>query len=243
MAFLLSRLPFSHSLVTQCFRKERDELTYEAFDVTTTTMLDEKPTLAAAADWSTADDIIDASLCEKMKEQGKSCSSNSFVKDSDPFGRQRQQQITDDAETSSSDVNDDDVDVNMKKETSSMSDRDNGNVARIEEFEILKLLGKGAYGKVYQVRKVAGSNSGRIFAMKAINKSSIVSSQTDLRHTKSERDVLVTVDHPFIVQLHYAFETKRRLYLVQVTFLSCLFEVFGKTIENAIQVLLYQPPP
>ena len=198
--------------MTQCFRKERDELTYEVFDV----MLDEKPTLAAANDWSAADDSdASPSLFEKMNEQDKSCS-NSFGKDSDPFASQ-QQQSTDDAETSSSDANDD-VDVTMKKETS-LSDRDNGNAARIEEFEILKLLGKGAYGKVYQVRKVAGSNSGRIFAMKAINKSSIVSSQTDLRHTKSERDVLVTVDHPFIVQLHYAFETKRRLYLVQVQFL------------------------
>ncbi len=88
--------------------------------------------------------------------------------------------------------------------------------AKIEDFEILKLLGKGAYGKVYQVRKVHGPNSGQIFAMKAINKASIVSSKTDVRHTKSERDVLVEVDHPFIVHLHYAFETQRRLYLVQV---------------------------
>ena len=221
MAFLLSRLPFSHSLVTQCFRKERDELTYEAFDVRPT-MLDEKPTLAAAADWSTADaDDATPSLFEKMNEQDKSCS-NSFGKDSEPFASasasQRQQQNTDDTETSGSDGNEN-TDVTMKKETN-LSDRDNGNATRIEEFEILKLLGKGAYGKVYQVRKVVGSNTGRIFAMKAINKSSIVSSQTDLRHTKSERDVLVTVDHPFIVQLHYAFETKRRLYLVQVLFLA-----------------------
>jgi hypothetical protein len=53
--------------------------------------------------------------------------------------------------------------------------------------------------------------------MKAISKASIATSVTDLRHTKSERDVLASVDHPFIVRLHFAFESKRRLYLVQVS--------------------------
>lgn len=104
--------------------------------------------------------------------------------------------------------------------TESTMKKDSAKAARIDDFEILRLLGKGAYGKVYQVRKVHGPNSGQIFAMKAINKASIVSSKTDVRHTKSERDVLVTVDHPFIVHLHYAFETQRRLYLVQVCYLT-----------------------
>lgn len=88
----------------------------------------------------------------------------------------------------------------------------------INDFKILKVLGKGAYGKVYQVRKINGPGSGQIYAMKAMNKSRICGSKTDVRHTKAERDVLVSVNkesNPFIVRLHFAFETERRLYLVQ----------------------------
>lgn len=196
MAFLLSFIPLSHTLVTHCFRKER-EVTYDLFDVKPT-MLDEKPALTSAADWLPSEENErEASLFEKMNEGVEACC-NSFEKDSDLFTT---------AET----------EAEAMKKDSSLKNGANVNAATIEDFEILKLLGKGAYGKVYQVRKVHGAGSGKIFAMKAINKTSIISSQTDLRHTKSERDVLVTVNHPFIVHLHFAFETKRRLYLVQVT--------------------------
>jgi len=91
-------------------------------------------------------------------------------------------------------------------------------VPSINDFQILKVLGKGAYGKVYQVRKINGPGSGQIYAMKAMNKSRICGSKTDVRHTKAERNVLVSVNNdsnPFIVRLHFAFETERRLYLVQ----------------------------
>jgi len=86
---------------------------------------------------------------------------------------------------------------------------------RIKDFDLLKVLGKGAYGKVFQARKVRGSHQGQVFAIKSVNKDRIASSQTDIRHTKAERDVLVKTDHPFIVKMYYAFETSKRLYLVQ----------------------------
>ena len=85
----------------------------------------------------------------------------------------------------------------------------------LSDFQFLKVLGRGAYGKVYQARKVKGIHKGELFAVKSVNKSRIKSSNTDMRHTKSERDVLVKTDHPFIVSLHFAFETSKRLYLVQ----------------------------
>ena len=86
---------------------------------------------------------------------------------------------------------------------------------RIKDFDLLKVLGKGAYGKVFQARKVRGSHQGQVFAIKSVNKDRIASSQTDIRHTKAERDVLVKTEHPFIVKMYYAFETNKRLYLVQ----------------------------
>lgn len=38
------------------------------------------------------------------------------------------------------------------------------------DFQLLKVLGKGGYGKVFQVRKVSGSQQGQIFAMKVLKK-------------------------------------------------------------------------
>lgn len=39
-----------------------------------------------------------------------------------------------------------------------------------KDFELLKVLGKGGYGKVFQVRKVTGKDSSKVFAMKVLKK-------------------------------------------------------------------------
>ncbi|XP_066155836.1 ribosomal protein S6 kinase beta-2 [Euwallacea fornicatus] len=83
-----------------------------------------------------------------------------------------------------------------------------------KDFDLLKVLGKGGYGKVFQCRKRTGTDSGQIFAMKVLRKASIVRNQKDVSHTKAERNILESVMHPFIVQLNYAFQTGGKLYLV-----------------------------
>ncbi|XP_066552213.1 ribosomal protein S6 kinase beta-1 [Amia ocellicauda] len=85
---------------------------------------------------------------------------------------------------------------------------------RPECFELLRVLGKGGYGKVFQVRKVTGANSGKIFAMKVLKKAMIVRNAKDTAHTKAERNILEEVKHPFIVDLIYAFQTGGKLYLI-----------------------------
>ncbi|KRT85783.1 protein kinase [Oryctes borbonicus] len=82
------------------------------------------------------------------------------------------------------------------------------------DFELRKVLGKGGYGKVFQVRKVTGKDAGMIFAMKVLKKASIVRNQKDTAHTKAERNILEEVKHPFIVDLKYAFQTGGKLYLI-----------------------------
>ncbi|OWK17239.1 RPS6KB2 [Cervus elaphus hippelaphus] len=68
-------------------------------------------------------------------------------------------------------------------------------------FELLRVLGKGNYGKVFQVRKAK-----------------IVRNAKDTAHTRAERNILESVKHPFIVELAYAFQTGGKLYLI----LECL---------------------
>ncbi|KAF7218158.1 ribosomal protein S6 kinase beta-2-like, partial [Nothobranchius furzeri] len=85
-------------------------------------------------------------------------------------------------------------------------------------FELLTVLGKGAYGKVFQVRKVQGAQTGKIFAMKVLKKAKIVCNAKDTAHTRAEREILEKVRHPFIVDLLYAFQTGGKLYLI----LECL---------------------
>ncbi|KAL1466470.1 hypothetical protein MTO96_026708, partial [Rhipicephalus appendiculatus] len=62
-----------------------------------------------------------------------------------------------------------------------------------KDFELLKVLGKGGYGKVFQVRKLTGKDGGRIFAMKVLKKATIVRNQKDTAHTKAERNILEVV--------------------------------------------------
>ena len=85
---------------------------------------------------------------------------------------------------------------------------------RPECSELLRVLGKGGYGKVFQVRKVTGANTGKIFAMKVLKKAMIVRNAKDTAHTKAERNILEEVKHPFIVDLIYAFQTGGKLYLI-----------------------------
>ncbi|XP_060783643.1 ribosomal protein S6 kinase alpha-6 isoform X4 [Neoarius graeffei] len=80
------------------------------------------------------------------------------------------------------------------------------------QFELLKVLGQGSFGKVFLVRKIMGPDAGQLYAMKVLKKASL--KVRDRVRTKMERDILVEVNHPFIVKLHYAFQTEGKLYLI-----------------------------
>lgn len=72
-----------------------------------------------------------------------------------------------------------------------------------------------AYGKVFLVRKRIGTDAGRLYAMKVLKKASIVQKKKTTEHTKTERQVLEAVrDSPFLVTLHYAFQTDAKLHLI-----------------------------
>ncbi|KAJ2943175.1 hypothetical protein O0L34_g18887 [Tuta absoluta] len=85
----------------------------------------------------------------------------------------------------------------------------------ISHFDLLKVLGTGAYGKVFLVRKRVGVDEGKLYAMKVLKKASIVQKLKTAEHTRTERQVLEAVRAcPFLVTLHYAFQTDAKLHLI-----------------------------
>jgi serum/glucocorticoid-regulated kinase 2 len=80
----------------------------------------------------------------------------------------------------------------------------------IDDFDLLKVVGKGSFGKVMQVRKI---DTRRIYALKTIRKAHIIS-RSEVNHTLAERTVLAQIDNPFIVPLKFSFQSPEKLYLV-----------------------------
>ena len=79
-----------------------------------------------------------------------------------------------------------------------------------EDFQPIKLLGKGSFGQVYLVKH---TSSGKLYAMKALNKEKFMSKNL-LKYAVTERNVMSYSHHPFIVGLYYAFQTSSKLFLI-----------------------------
>jgi len=79
-----------------------------------------------------------------------------------------------------------------------------------DDFKILKLLGRGSFGKVVLAKKKSNQ---KLYAIKILNKSK-VKLQNQVDHTKTERAILEKIDHTFIVKLKYAFQTNDKLFFV-----------------------------
>ena len=71
----------------------------------------------------------------------------------------------------------------------------------IDDFELLKVLGRGAFGKVILGQK---KDNKKLYAIKILKKAQIIELD-QLEHTKAEKIVLSHVNHPFLVGLEYAF--------------------------------------
>ena len=81
---------------------------------------------------------------------------------------------------------------------------------KIEDFDLLKVVGRGSFGKVMQVLK---KDTGRIYALKVIRKAHIIS-RSEVAHTLAERSVLAQINNPFITPLKFSFQSPDKLYFV-----------------------------
>ena len=78
------------------------------------------------------------------------------------------------------------------------------------DFEKLKVLGKGSFGEVLLVRLKA---NGKLFAMKILAKNKVKLRRQEV-HTKTERDLMVKINCPFIVSIKFAFQDAVNLYII-----------------------------
>jgi serine/threonine protein kinase len=73
------------------------------------------------------------------------------------------------------------------------------------------VIGKGSFGKVYMARHKIEN---KIYAIKILQKLA-VKKKNEVKNIMAERNVLVrNIDHPFLVSLHYSFQTNDKLYFV-----------------------------
>ena len=81
---------------------------------------------------------------------------------------------------------------------------------KLEDFNIIRLIGIGTYGKVYVASR---DSSDKLYAVKVLKKSSI-NTKVLKKSINTERTLLANINHPFIMKLNYAFQTKRSLYFI-----------------------------
>ena len=83
-------------------------------------------------------------------------------------------------------------------------------IITINDFDQLKLLGTGSFGRVTLVRL---KSTGALYAMKILSKNQVKQKHQE-EHTKTERDLMVKVNSPFVVNIKFAFQDDIRLYIV-----------------------------
>ncbi|XP_030358882.1 serine/threonine-protein kinase Sgk2 isoform X3 [Strigops habroptila] len=83
--------------------------------------------------------------------------------------------------------------------------------AKPTDFDFLKVIGKGSFGKVLLAKRKC---DGTFYAVKVLHKKTILKKK-EQTHIMAERNVLLkNVKHPFLVGLHYSFQTSEKLYFV-----------------------------
>ncbi|KFK27959.1 hypothetical protein AALP_AA8G453600 [Arabis alpina] len=80
----------------------------------------------------------------------------------------------------------------------------------IEDFEIIKPISRGAFGRVFLARKRA---TGDLFAIKVLKKSDMIRKNA-VESILAERNILISIRNPFVVRFFYSFTCRENLYLV-----------------------------
>ena len=108
----------------------------------------------------------------------------------------------------------------------------NGEVVTLEDFEIMRVVDKGSFGKVFLVynRKMD-----KKYAMKRINKDLLLQKK-QVQNIKNEKDILFQADHPFVNSMDFVFQNELRIYF----FLK--FLPGGNIYDNIFKMKRFQEP-
>ena len=81
---------------------------------------------------------------------------------------------------------------------------------KLEDFSLIRLIGVGSYGRVYAGTK---KSSKKLYAIKILDKK-MINTKIQNNNIRTEKAILSNLNHPFIMKLNYAFQTKNSLYFI-----------------------------
>lgn len=84
------------------------------------------------------------------------------------------------------------------------------NPMSVDDFESISTIGQGSYAKVLLVEKI---DNKQLYAMKILKKEKIEKKKQG-KFIQRERDVLIKIDHPFLIKFFYSFQNERKLYFI-----------------------------
>lgn len=79
-----------------------------------------------------------------------------------------------------------------------------------EDFETVRMIGKGDVGSVYLAKKY---DTNEYYAMKVLDRNDMIK-RKKLKRTMTEREILATAHHPFIVTFYWTFQTDTKIYFI-----------------------------
>ena len=87
-------------------------------------------------------------------------------------------------------------------------DSDIGHPSSLEDFDILKVIDKGSFGKVFLVKSKLND---KLYAMKRIRKDILIE-KGQIQNTHNEKEILLNIEHPFLLGMDYVFTNDLRIY-------------------------------
>ena len=103
----------------------------------------------------------------------------------------------------------DDIPIQIKSKTI-FSKIDSIPNANLEDFKILKILGRGAFGKIYLVQH---KQNKLYYAMKSIKKE-YLENEKEVNDILLQKKILQNLEHPFLIGTIICFETDERIYFI-----------------------------
>lgn len=83
-------------------------------------------------------------------------------------------------------------------------------LVKLGDFKVIKVLGRGTFGKVCMVEH---TRTKEIYAMKTLKKDVLID-QRQIENTLLEKKILETIEHQFLIALNYCFQTEERIYFI-----------------------------